>query len=535
MSDKKSEILSLAEQFKSNNQAGDKIMDLLEGEKPTYLAQLLWESFRENKVDLGEHNKLWYRLREDKTAYSAKDLLRLLQSINQHFPRAMSRDREGQLHDIHFGPEPKGYFYGLLQLIEVKKDEPDFVQEIKEEWCHLPAPYRLSVGYVLTKLGLLDHTEIPEDVKEKVAYKFLQHGASSRGYWHQLPNYPPQMWGELLLKTSLKHEPLTYEKADILKDFLPLSTSKEQALQLLSKSSLSFDRDLEGIVSIIEVFGEETLASLEKIFQTTEIGPRPNSPSERWPHFVYTVLYLSLCKKLSYTPPTTVDDYFQGFLEHYRSSWTGTRFPILVGAIQDLLQQIPPERLEKMLLNASKVKWLWLPACPTPKILQWITDQIALFPSSPDDETKRIINDLTDPKRNSDFRGGLLVPLREDLIPYFTKALQETNSPQRKIYVDVLAAAQSPKAIEGLLTALQDSAKSIRQTAQEALDQQQPEEIIPKLVPLLESKRKKERLTAASILDSFPPSQAAYELAQRYLPKEKAKDIEALLSGVKAP
>ncbi|MCB9642625.1 MAG: DUF4132 domain-containing protein [Myxococcales bacterium] len=533
MTKQTSDILSIIERFKDDYRLDEKLRAVLGGKDEAYLARFLWESFRDYNIDLGEHRELWRRLYYDNTAFSAEDFLRLIKNINKHFPDAMYRTQYGSLYSIHSEDEPPGYFNGLREIIEVKQGDKAFAEEMKEEWIDLPNPYRVGVGYALAQFGLINYTEIPAEIADQIALKHLQHGADTEKYWTRPHAYPPEVWGPILVETALKHDDLAYEQAIVVKDMVPYTSGPEQVLQLLSKCSNYFyySKDISSVGDMLE---KDAIPVFEKLLQSTTVEPLPSESRERWPHFSYASVYLRLCQRFEHAPPKSLDGFFQGFLEHYKPGWSGGGLQEFVESFQKLLQQIPAERLEKMLLKTSKPKWYWLPACSTPKILQFITDQIALFSSNPDYEDGQTIENISG-RRYCDFQKGLLSPVHKELIPYFTKALEKTNCPQRKLYVDVLASSNSSETIVGLVSALQDSAKGIRQVAQEALSRLAPEELLPHLAPLLEAKRKDTRLIVASILAELPPHQAVYDLAQVALPKEKVKEIEALLSQIEAP
>lgn len=533
MNEEHSKILSVIERFKGDYRLDEKLRAVLTNKEPAYLTKILWENFRDYHIDLGEHRELWQRLFQDKDAYSGDDFIRLIKSINKHFPDATHATNYGNRYSIHSEEDLPGHFYGLRDLIEAKQQDKDFAQTLQEEWLDLPDPFRIAIGYTLAQFQMISYKDIPEKIAEKIAETHLRHSAGEERYWSRPHAFPPDVWGPLLVQTALQDPDITFEQAHVLRDLIPFCPSPQDQIALIARCRNTFSN--QHLPTLGDIFPHSFLPHLEAHLQTLKVEPYPDDNRVRWPYFAYVAIYLRLCKLLSHTPPTFFDIFFQDFLKTFRIGWGGTNIGKFILETQELMQQIPQDRLEKIFLQQQNPHWYWLPACPTPPVLQHITDRLSAISVSPDYETQEILQSLTRSYYTFEHKGGLLGPIAQALVPYAKHALQTGSCPQRYLFVEILALNQDAEAIEGLAFVLQDQSKSIRHIASEALRRLPPQTTLPYLAPLLCSKRKETRLTVASLLAEYPPHPEVFALAQTQRATEKAKEILALLETIQAP
>ena len=523
------QALSILQRFKGDYRLQGKLSDVFKGgNNNKMISRFLWEQSRKHNIHLGEYNDLWYFLCYVPDAYDGDDVIRLLKSINKYFPAGVKTHDHNYTTLIYDDGAVPGAFYGYQDIIGHKKDDADFAETLRDAWQDLPAPFNIATGYFLAYYGMMPYTELTEEIGDKLAFIRLKYHTSDHNSWLEHNPYPPDIWKQHLRKVALSTKDFYYRRPAALTEFLDALTSPQEILAALQRLCPT-DDGLFKFYDVMEKIPSETFDALEEKLRKQSLPLPAYDRYAAWPHLHEMMLYLHLCKRLSHTPAADLDPFFKAALEHFTIDWYGEVAAFLKASLP-ILNVIPQERLEALLLSFSSPRWELLSLCPRPTILSYITEQIKAFPTS-SYNTDTVVNRLM---KDGDYRhpDGLLGSLRQALLPYANQALKEAPCPQRKVFVNLLAHSENIEALEGLLHALQDDTKTIREMAIGGLARLPAKDVVPAIAPLLSAKKKDIRQAAAQILFQLPATQEGIQLAQAHLDKEKVKDIRATLEQI---
>jgi|GEM_PF-5121906 len=498
----------------------DRMRTITNSEPENTLPRLLWEAFRDNKLDLGGLQNCWWDLGQVPDHYSAADFIRLIAAIAKHY------SKQGSYSDPWGSDDTPGWPYNMHNVFDAKSDDPDFYKGMADKWQSLPDPYDRALGFRLAAKGAVDVSDLPESMLEEYAAHFLEHVEYVSGVWETIP-WPGDVWNKALLTVALG------PNTNVIKSYATLQSafevaSPEEFAQALQKIGATTDRTIPPTTEIAARAKEDDALFAALRDALAELDPKdaqPPSWGQAAPFFYAAICYLAACEARSEVPDKACDKNIAAFISTYKPSWSGGYFDDYHNRLNELLSLVPKERLEKMFTSAERTPWLLLGACVTPAVIDWAVGRLVNTPKE----------EASDYYFGSHARMGL-ASLGADAVPAITKALEGNAGPNREMLLSHIASyPQRIEAVDGLFACLGDSAKGVREMAISALPLADHEEVLKRLPDALAGSRKPERESAAQVLLALPPSQKRYELAQARIPKEKTKDVKALLERIEEP
>lgn len=515
------ELVDIAKKHGIDNwRTYDRMRTITNSEPAGTLPRLLWEAFRDKKLDLGALQNGWWDLGEVPDAYTGADFIRLLEAIAKHYSSQPN----------HYQPwgsdSTPGWPYNMDHVFDSQKDDPDFYKDMADKWQSLPDPYDRALGFRLAAKGAVDVADLPADMLEEYAAHYLANVESVSGVWESIP-WPGDIWKKALLTAALGPNTAVIKTYDTLRAALDVASSDEFA-QTLQKLGGTTDQTLPPTTEVAARAKDD-----DALFKALEdalasLDPKDAQPP-RWgeasPFFYATFCYLAACEARGAEPAKACDKNIAAFISTYKPTWSGGYFDDYHRRVQALLSLVPKARLEKMFTSAKMTPWLLVGACTTPAVIEWTIGRLVDPPKEESSEYNY-----------TSHVGMGLSSFGAEAVPVIAKAVEGNAGPHRDLLLGHIASyPQMIEAVTGLFACLGDSAKGIREMAIHALPLADHDEVLKRLPDSLGAGRKPEREAAAQVLLALPPSHKRYELAQARIPKEKTKDIKAMLERIEEP
>lgn len=503
-------------------QAYNRMRTVTQGSPQGTLQRLLWEGFREGKINLGTLDDCWHGLGSSPDMYDGKDFIALLQEIAKRHAKTSSTSHNSLWFDSH----TPGWPLNFDNVLNAKQDDPTFRAQTASLWHTLPAPFCDALGYRLALHKIIPVEDLPEHLLEEyAAFSLRTQEDESDRLWSPAA-WPEQVWHEARLKAAVHDPTLIIKSWHPLAQFASIATP-EQLAQATAKLGSSTDRTLPPL-TFLASHGAIYLESLRAALEALDLNPASlGGYKQATPLFWLGFGYLAACQGAGDVPDKSTHDALAYLLAHYEPYWGGSSFVEYHQLLASYLTVVPTPDLERMLLAPTTPIKLFVTACPTPPVLDALVAHIVGLSK-------------TEYVSGYDLARQLLIVLTkigEPLIEPVCAALTAKKAPAaREVFIDFLCtlphAPQIPPTFAHCLT---DSAKGIQEKAHHGLLRAQPEDVVAALEPLLSERSKKSRLAAAKLLIELTPTPAGWALAQTQLTAEKVDEIRALLEQVQDP
>lgn len=231
------ELVDIAKKHGIDNwRTYDRMRTITNSEPAGTLPRLLWEAFRDKKLDLGALQNGWWDLGEVPDAYTGADFIRLLEAIAKHYASQPSYSQPWGRDNV------PGWPNNMDHVFDAKSGDPDFYKSMADKWQSLPDPYDRALGFHLATKGVVDAADLPSDLLEECATHYVEHVEYISSMWENTP-WPEQVWNKALLNAALTPSTSVVKAFTPFRGALDEATPQEYA-KALQKLGGTTDRDL---------------------------------------------------------------------------------------------------------------------------------------------------------------------------------------------------------------------------------------------------------------------------------------------------